>query len=156
MRTVTDRLRKIPTLACAAIVSLTVFTGCEGRTTGHGDVCNLLTAIASDPKKMQYVKEWIESRLGDAQIRENIRERVSLILDEQKLHEIGGFDWPTLGIAEGSGVLEVKHDDWESDRIDSLAINLARSSINVKVSPATDQAPGLRAEDVSVDCRSGP
>ena len=140
-------------------------SGCEQQSPVR-QLCGLLTAIASDPNKVAYIKKWIGSHLEDEKFRETLRDFNSLRAHDERMQRFGDLDWKYLGIAEGIGTVEfhgaLNAGHLDVSRINAVEMSVGRSSIFVRLS--SDNSAGqswspehlaeMRAfgEDVFVSC----
>ena len=126
-----------------AVVTFAMFSvllGC-GPLSARGEVCRAITAIASDAKKMQYVKAWAASRLSEKDFVEQLRTRNTFESNDERSY--GGLDWQRIGIEEGLASVEFNlglsdAGGWDINQIHSVSIRRGRSMIVIRLSSAND------------------
>ena len=126
-------------------LTLVAFSGCKPRSE-VGQLCAIVTTIASDRDKVRYVKQWAESHLRDERFRATLRSRHEVMAWEERLRESGDLDWKYLGIAGGTGELEFHGpilDSGETDesKIGAVEIWVGRSSVLVRLSQDASTSP---------------
>ncbi len=127
-------------LAVVAFAVFFVLFGC-GPLSADGEVCRAITAIASDPKKMQYVKAWAASRLSEKDFVERLRTRNSFESNDERNY--GGLDWQRIGIEEGLASVEFNlglgdAGGWDVNQIHSVSIRRGRSMIVIRLGSANN------------------
>lgn len=109
----------------------------------HDDTCSVLTAIASDSQKMQYVKGWVASRTNDETFMDEVRQNRYFEQGDPRLREFIDLNWNYLGFVpqDASLVFNVKDPeqrDFEAAAIESVSLRQGRSTIIIKLSSAGD------------------
>ena len=131
-------------IVCAAMALVVVVTLSVLQMQGaHAATCDRLAAIAEDPQKMRYVRDWVASRTTDARFMEAVRESSSFARGDPRTWQYIDLDWGYLGFAPKVAWLEfnIKAADVrgvDTATIQSVTLNQERSSIIIKLD-ATDE-----------------
>jgi hypothetical protein len=135
--------------AVVAIVGSFVYAAAfRERPPYDDDTCNALAAVASDPQKVEYVREWMVGRMKDAEFMV-AAERLPYFEQRNPL------EWPyvhldarRLGFAPT--LVQFNGDDGEDVRANGLRyaqIHAGRPSIIIQLDPADDLGPEWSAKD---------
>jgi hypothetical protein len=152
------------------LLALALSLLCCASCSRGSDVCESLTSIARDERKMAYARKWIVARLGEQTFRESLRTRHVLGSSDERFQEFGRFDWKFLGFPEGYSELVfimpiTESEEWDATQVYSATLDWGRSYILIKLSSAeglgfpltaADAAKTKReADDVYVYCYHG-
>jgi hypothetical protein len=96
------------------IVNLALFAALAGsfavaamlESRSHDDQCNQLTAIASDPQKVAYVRAWMASRSQDERFMTAVKTHARFDHDDPGTRQSLDLDWQRLGLSPINARLE--------------------------------------------------
>jgi len=128
--------------ASAALLLTTFLLGC-GERSPEDKLCDTVTAIAADPQKTEYVKEWVLAHRDNEKFVAMISHYITIEMGEGWLRELGGFDWKRLGFEEGVAKLQINMGPTYSgpndfDDIKSVSIELGANSVVIRIGPTQD------------------
>jgi hypothetical protein len=131
--------------------------------------CSRLTAIAQDPQKTKYVREWAAARLNDPSFMNEVRRDPAFYRGRPRTRQYIDLDWRYLGFHPGFSWVDFNIDaaaetgDFDAKVVGSISLHEVRSSViviglNGEADLGLDWAPEFVRElkgvgnDVFVDC----
>jgi hypothetical protein len=96
--------------------------------------CSRLTAIAQDPQKTKYVREWVAARLNDPSFMNEVRRYPDFERIDPRTRQYIDLDWRYLGFDPGLAWIEFNIEaadrrDVDAKGVGSISLNENRSSI---------------------------
>jgi hypothetical protein len=111
------------------------------------EACQAVTAIASDERKMEYLKSWLAARLGNNDFAEVLQQRKYFERSEIKYWKYIDLDWKYLGFNKELVSVRFNSNDANSDEaaitsVGSMSISQNRILLIVRLDSSKDL--GLR------------
>ena len=118
----------------------------------HDDTCERLAAIAADPQKVQYVREWAAARISDERFMDAVRESGLFERVDPRTQQFIDLDWRYLGLDPeiawvGFNTNQPDPRTVQAAGIGSLSLRQFRSSLIVGLKADGDLGLVLTAED---------
>lgn len=138
----------------AAAIAVMGFVSIVHENRARDETCNRLASIGGDPQRIQYVRNWVAERTGDAEFMEAVRRFRSFEHTNPILRAYIDLDWDYLGLPPNLAWIEFNMKSTETRNVDargigSVSLHEGRSSIIIQLNDASDLGLGWPADAMS-------